>query len=59
VREGGGAADAWRASLVVTLRRVLSIEALLPEQPEWDCGSVMPPCDLLKAQRQTHGLPFG
>jgi len=40
VRAGGGAADAWRASLVVTLRRVLSIEALLPEQPEWDCGSV-------------------
>ena len=31
VREGGGAADAWRTSLVVTLRRVLSIEALLPE----------------------------
>ena len=31
MREGGGAANAWRASLVVTLRRVLSIEALLPE----------------------------
>jgi hypothetical protein len=26
---------------------------------EWDGVSVMPPCDLLKEQGQTHGLPFG
>ena len=36
------------------------VSELLSLQQEWWKGRlVMPPCDLLKEQGQTHGLPFG